>query len=676
MSGSDVITFLELLAREASPVEFEAPVLAARAAGASPAVIEELEQARAMALRVRAVLDRRRRREAELSALFDTASDLALLHDLDSVLEAIVRRARKLLDTDVAYMTLVDEERGDSYMRVTDGSVSARFQKVRLPMGTGLGGLVAQNGTPYASDNYPADSRFQHASEIDSAVAEEGLIAILGVPMRLGSRIVGVLFAANRTARPFAREDVALLSSLAAHAAVAIDNARLLEETRAALAELSAANKISREHAEAVERAAQAHDRMAELVLRGGDVGDLAASVADLLGGGLVVFDADGRALVSVRTTCTAAVEEVAAVARGLGRTVQRGELWATAVGPAEATQCCLVLAPDNPPSDAELRILERAAVVTALLLLSRRSAAAAEDRVRGELLDDLISDRIDDSDVVHERARRLGVDLHQPNTVLVLRPPAGARHRVAAWATAQAADHHGLAAERDGATVLLLPGDDPGAVARRVGREVNAALGPASRLERSGLGSRPPRSGRAARPEGPGAAGRSGDAATGVTIGAGGPTLGPAGVAEAYRIAQRCADALVALGLAGTSAAPADLGFVGLLMGGGGADIDGFVAATIGPVLDYDRRRGTVLRQTLESYFNSGASPARAAEVLHVHVNTVTQRLERLATLLGEDWQRPDRALEIQLALRLHRLRGGSGSGDADVRADRPATT
>jgi DNA-binding PucR family transcriptional regulator len=40
------------------------------------------------------------------------------------------------------------------------------------------------------------------------------------------------------------------------------------------------------------------------------------------------------------------------------------------------------------------------------------------------------------------------------------------------------------------------------------------------------------------------------------------------------------------------------------------------------------------------------------------VHVNTVTQRLERLATLLGDDWQRPERALEIQLALRLHRLR------------------
>ena len=112
------------------------------------------------------------------------------------------------------------------------------------------------------------------------------------------------------------------------------------------------------------------------------------------------------------------------------------------------------------------------------------------------------------------------------------------------------------------------------------------------------------------------------------------------------------------ALSLTGTSAGPADLGFVGLLMGGGEDSIDGFVTATIGSVLDYDRRRGTALVPTLEAYFGAGGSLARAAELLHVHVNTVTQRLERLATLLGDEWQRPERALEIQLALRLHRLR------------------
>ncbi len=59
----------------------------------------------------------------------------------------------------------------------------------------------------------------------------------------------------------------------------------------------------------------------------------------------------------------------------------------------------------------------------------------------------------------------------------------------------------------------------------------------------------------------------------------------------------------------------------------------------------------------TLEAYFASGCSPARTKDVLHVHVNTVAQRLERVGRLLGDDWQCPDRALEVQLALKLYRL-------------------
>jgi signal transduction protein with GAF and PtsI domain len=205
----DARVYLELLAREASAVEFEAPVLRARAAGLD---VAELEEAKLAALRVRALLRRRARREAELSALYDTAGDLAGLRDLDSVLEAIVHRARQLLGTDTAYLTLPDPERGDTYMRVTDGTVSARFRAVRLAMGAGLGGLVCQTATPYATADYFADARFNHKIDIDDAVHDEGLVAILGVPLKLGGRVIGVLFAANRSARPFALVEVALLA--------------------------------------------------------------------------------------------------------------------------------------------------------------------------------------------------------------------------------------------------------------------------------------------------------------------------------------------------------------------------------------------------------------------------------------------------------------------------------
>ena len=237
------LALLELLVREAAPVEFEAPVLAARSRGEDPEVIAELERARTLALRVRAILDQRRRREAELSALYETANDLAALREVDAVLRAIVHRARLLLGSDVTYLSLNDEAVGDTYMRVVDGISSALFRSLRLPLGAGLGGLVAQTATPYASARYFEDKRFHHTSGINDAVTEEGLVSILGVPLILGANVIGVLYAANRSERPFDRDHVSLLVSLAAHAAVALDNARLLSETSAALEELNIASR-------------------------------------------------------------------------------------------------------------------------------------------------------------------------------------------------------------------------------------------------------------------------------------------------------------------------------------------------------------------------------------------------------------------------------------------------
>ncbi|MFC9998777.1 helix-turn-helix domain-containing protein [Nocardia sp. NPDC127526] len=620
--------FFGLLEREASAVEFEAPVLEARAAGVSPAHLAELESAKLAALRVRALLERRARREAELAALFDTASDLAGLRDVDAVLQAIVHRARRLLHADVAYMTLPDRDRGDTYMRVTDGSASQQFRMTRLQLGAGLGGLVAQTGMPYCSADYFADDRFQHTPEIDAAVKDEGLVAILGVPMRLGDQVIGVLFASHRSVRPYGPEEIALLGSLAAHATIALDSARLLTETRSALAELSAANAAMRAHYITVERAAQAHDRMTNLVVRGGGVNEVAAVAADILGGPLVVLDAEGRRLAAIDPPGVSARDqldddhllgEIMAKAGKLGRTARLRDLWAAPAGAGSEPLCTMVLQQSEELSGSDQRILERATLVTALLLLFRRSIAEAEGRVRGELLDDLLNGRVPDREALHSRATLLGIDLTQPHVLVVV--DHGPQRRPAAWTTDHALSRHGLAATRGEHTVVLLPGSDPTAAARQLARELTSALGFSA------------------------------------TIAGSGPVDLPTGAASAYQEARRCIQALIALGKEGATASADSLGFVGLLLSRG-ADVGTFLDSTLGPVLDYEDRRGTPLIQTLETYFASGCNLTASAKRLHIHVNTVTQRLERITALLGADWQHPDRALEIQLSLRLHRLR------------------
>lgn len=617
-----VLDLLRLLADRVDRVD------GARADGAGPA--GELEhaatelagsepEAGALVLRIRSAMDAGRRREVELAALVETARELTSQSDTGVVLDAIVRRARALLGTDLAYLTLYDADRGDTYMRATAGSVSPRFQALRLPLGAGLGGLVAATRNSHWTGNYGEDERYRHTEEIDAAVGEEGLVAICGVPLLVDAEFVGVLFAANRSARPFAPEEVALLGSLAALAAVSLVQTRQLADTAAALDALRTA------HA-AIAEAAAAHDRFAGVVLEGGDVADLAEALGRLLDAWVVVLDADGTPAARFGGTpddgCWA--EAVRAADLAPGRLTRAGRAWAVAVVAAGQRLGTLLLG-GVPDLDAgQVRTVERAAMVTALVLLFGQREAEADRQERAEALTELLAVADHPRPAVLTRLAELGVAARRPHVLLVCRCAPGRRRAVLRDAAA-AGGRAGLVAEHEGTVVALLPGTDPAAAAEPLAH-------PATPEE----------------PEGA------------VTVGAAGPVHPAGGLAEALVEARRSAEALVALGRAGEAAAAADLGFAGLLLGDR-PDVAGYVAGVLGPVAEHDARRGSELLRTLECYYAAGASPSRAAAALHVHVNTVAQRLERVGVLLGEGWQEPDRALEIQLALRLHRL-GASG--------------
>ncbi|MFD6415906.1 helix-turn-helix domain-containing protein [Streptomyces sp. NPDC060194] len=589
----------------------------------------ELAEAAQVALRIRRTLSQHRRREAELAALFDTAGDLAALRDLDALLRAIVHRAKLLLGTDVTYLSLNDEEAGDTYMRVTDGCVSAAFQQVRLGMGEGLGGLVAATARPYTTGDYGDDPRFKHTSTIDHAVDEEGLRAILGVPLRLGTQVIGVLYAADRSARTFGPDEVALLSSLADHAAIAIDSARLMEETRTALVDLNAASRTIEAHSDAMRRAEEAHDRLTDLVLRGGDVADVASAIGTILQGGTLIHDADGVELACAGAESQPPPAQAVAASRVGGRAVPVDGTWVCAVLAGHELLGSIALTGRGDLGDADRRLFERASVVTALLLLLRRSVAETEDRVRGELLGDLLS-RAVDVGTLAARARRLKVDLSRPHTVFVLHAGAVPRQRLLATAARTALARGGLAGLHHEQVVLVCPSATPSPCAAEIADELGHTL------------------------------------ASQVTVGAAGPAVGPETFADAHQEARRCLRALLALGHTGQGAALADLGFVGVLLGEQ-TDLHGYVQRTLGPLLAYDARRGTDLTGTLRVYFAAGMNQTRAKDRLHVHVNTVVQRLDRIGQLLGSGWQQPERALELQLALRIAQVSpGADGSGAA----------
>ena len=414
---------------------------------------------------------------------------------------------------------------------------------------------------------------------------------------------------------------MALLGSLAALAAVSIVQTRAAAETAEALERLSEAHDAVHRHTAGVERAAAAHDRFAELVLAGGGVDDITAALAELPGGWVVLLGR-GRSPAAAAPARRRRQLPVLDAARRGSRPAGPPR---TTCGPStvKAASRAARVPGDRRGGgldDPDRRTVERAAVVTALLLLFERAAADAEQRMRTDLVSDLVERP--------RRRRRTGRRGPAARASTSTKPHVGPgrarpprRPRRALVMSAHAAVGRALGAVSTTATW------SPSCL--RATRSMRRRV--AARMSRSAEVTRGRRRAR--------------------DVGRGRPS-------RRTPTRRRTAAALLALGRAGTGGSASALGLRRAWSSGLSPDVRRLRGARRSArVLDYDRTRGTDLLGTLEAYYAAGGSPRHAATRLHVHVNTVAQRLERVGLLLGTDWQRPEQSLELQLALRLRRL-------------------
>ena len=543
-----------------------------------------------------------RRRADELAVLNDLARRLAALHDTRDVLDEVAHQARRLLGVDVAYIMLMRSDR--LRIEVVDGAMGSAMRGIELESGQGLGGQVLATGQPLWSESYLEDQRFPHVDGTDAAALSEQLGGILGVPLVVGDDTLGVLLAAERRPRAFVDHDVELLAGLAAHAALALRTADLFDRERAATAELRSANAALREVNESRQRASDLRDVLNEVVLQGGGLPAVVAALDRSAGLAVEVRDHEGRTLAGERAPDGGLVVPVD-LPSGHG-----GDL---------------VASPTTVTDEETQRLLRIGATTVAVLLASERSVAEAELRTRGEFVHALLSSGADEASLLR-RARAIGIDLHAVTAVAVVdAEPVGAT-AAAVFAARLAGELRGWSAAHAGQVVVLLP-----ATVEQARESADRLAGPGRAAPTTGLA-----------------------AAHG----------GPEGVRSSHEEARQTASLLLALDRAGSCAVSDDLGLYRSLFSRSGRDeLATFIRSTVGPLLDYDGERQRDLTVTLETYLEQSRHHARTCEVLHIHPNTLYQRLERVTEVLGPRWKDPGRALEVQVALRLHRLMADSST-------------
>ncbi len=222
-----VIGSLNLGRRE--PVPFSSLELAA---------LEPLARHVASALENARLLEAVRRRSEELESLLEVGRSITERLDLRDVLPLVTRSVNRVMDTRHCLLLL---RSGDRLTVAAQEGIEPEGVEIfkDLLVGESLSGRVVSEGRPIACEEMGADPRLKFAE----IVRRYGYRSFLGVPLRRGSEILGTLEVVTKEPRLFSPEEQDVMAAFAAQAAVAIDNARLLDEAHVRLSEAEEARR-------------------------------------------------------------------------------------------------------------------------------------------------------------------------------------------------------------------------------------------------------------------------------------------------------------------------------------------------------------------------------------------------------------------------------------------------
>ena len=182
-----------------------------------------------------------KRKIAETRTLYDVAQEITAQVHLEPTLKLIVDRARDLLEAEVGLLAMREENADTFAVKAIAGRPWEAAANLQVKAGEGLIGGVAATGQGLIVRDYLEefpDSPFRQV------VRESGLRSQVAVPLKVRDVVTGVLLVTSPERAKFDEADRQLLSALADHASIAIENARLLEQARHQAEELEARVEI------------------------------------------------------------------------------------------------------------------------------------------------------------------------------------------------------------------------------------------------------------------------------------------------------------------------------------------------------------------------------------------------------------------------------------------------
>lgn len=182
------------------------------------------------------------RQTERLSRILEISQQLTSMLDLEPLLQEIIRAAAELTGTEAASIMLYDETIGELRFAAATGANSDQLANMRVPIEGSIAGSIFRSSRAMLITQADQDPR--HYDRIDQAIDFQTR-TILGVPLSIKDRSIGVLEVINKCGDAlFSEEDTQILSTLAAQAAIAIQNAQLISALQKAYKKLDELDKL------------------------------------------------------------------------------------------------------------------------------------------------------------------------------------------------------------------------------------------------------------------------------------------------------------------------------------------------------------------------------------------------------------------------------------------------
>jgi signal transduction histidine kinase len=179
---------------------------------------------------------------ALLAKLVEVSVTLSSTLDLKQLLDYIINSAAEILGTEAASILLYDENKRELHFSAATGVQADELAKIPVPLDSSVAGAIFRENRHVIINDVSKDSRhFKTVGEKTKFLSK----TLVGVPLRIKDRVTGVLEALNKkNDKPFTEMDARVLAILASQAAVAIENARLIEALQKAYDDLGKLDKM------------------------------------------------------------------------------------------------------------------------------------------------------------------------------------------------------------------------------------------------------------------------------------------------------------------------------------------------------------------------------------------------------------------------------------------------